>query len=271
MLISKGNPQRFPELKGKIETIRYPVYVEPKIDGITNWLYLPSLCDPAIDDIEGPYLINGNGKILSELPITREMEMTHSPHRFLGELHCGDGKAGDFYKIKGASENELKFMVYDIDMPVTYEERSKWLDGHINDSEHIKLMRQHRCTTRSQVDYYFEEFVKQGYEGIVVKSFDSRLIMGPCPWVKMKHKETLDLKVFNISKTQERIEVLVPRINETGSFICGVKVSNKVKATLKVGDIVEIEHMGRIDGGNLRSPVFKRLREDKCATILMQK
>ena len=262
MLISKDKSQRFPELTGKIETIRYPVYVEPKIDGITNWLYLPSLGNPAINDVEGPYLVNGNGKVLSDLPIAREMEMTYSPHRFLGELHCGNGKAGDFYRIKGASENELNFMIYDIDMPGTYEERSKWLDGHINDSEHIKLIRQHRCTLRSQVEYYFEEFVKQGYEGIVTKSFDSRLIMGPCPWVKMKHKETLDLKVSRISPTQERIEVLVPL--ETGSIACGVKVMNNIKATLKVGDIVEIEHLGRIDGGNLRSPVFKRKRDDKC-------
>ncbi len=264
MLISKGKPQSFPELKGKIETIRYPVYVEPKMDGITNWLYLPSLYDPGDGDIEGSYLVNGNGKVMFDLPIAREIEITNVPHRLLGELYCGEGKAGDFYKIKGASENELKFIVYDIDMPGTYEERSKWLDGYIKDTDHVKLIRQHRCTLKSQVDYYFEEFVKQGYEGIVVKSFDSRLIMGPCPWVKMKHKETLDLEVFSISRTQERIEVLVPLINETGNVICGVKVMNKIKSTLKVGNIVEIEHLGRIDGGNLRSPVFLHKREDKC-------
>lgn len=264
MLIAKGKPQRFPELNGKIETIRYPVYVEPKIDGITNWLYLPSLNDSGDGDIEGPYLVNGNGKTLFDLPIAREIEMTYVPHRLLGELYCGEGKAGDFYKIKGASENDLKFKVYDIDMAGTYEERSKWLDAHIKDTDHVKLIRQYRCTSRTYVDYYFKEFIGQGYEGIVVKSFDSRLIMGPCPWVKMKNKETLDLKVSSISKTQERIEVLVPLIDKAGSIICGVKVMNKIKATLKVGDIVEIEHLGRLDNGNLRSPVFKRLREDKC-------
>ena len=268
MLISKGKPQRFPELKGRIETIRYPVYVEKKIDGITNWLNVTSN-DPEIDTgIKSPYLINGNGKILSDLPITREIEMLPDAYRLLGELYCDNGKAGDFYKLKNAGQSELKFMVFDIDIPGTYEERSKWLDGHIKDTDHIKLIRQNICTTRSEVDDYFEEYVGQGYEGIVVKSFDSRLIMGPCPWVKIKNKRTLDLHVAGIDPVRERIDVWVVlspghRLN----IMCGVKVSHAKKKDLRVGDIVEIEHQGILSNGNLRHPVFLRKRDDKCAAL----
>ncbi|MDD5496765.1 MAG: hypothetical protein PHP46_06705, partial [Candidatus Omnitrophica bacterium] len=64
---------------------------------------------------------------------------------------------------------------------------------------------------------------------------------------------------------QERIEVLVH--NGANSKPVGVKVMNKVKATLKVGDIVEIEHQGILSQGGLRHPVFVRLREDKCASV----
>ena len=37
----------------------------------------------------------------------------------------------------------------------------------------------------------------------------------------------------------------------------GVKVCNKDKALLKVGDDVKIEHQGVLSNGGLRHPVFK--------------
>lgn len=258
MLISKGKPQQFPEINGHFETMRYPVYVEEKYDGITNWLIVPSIHDPEIDGIEGPYLINGNGKITFDLPITREIEMSSNPYRLLGELHYRDGRAGDFYKLKGADEDDLKFTAFDVDLSLAYSDRRKWLVENIKATRHIHLALAVMALNKEQVLEVYNSCVKMGMEGVVVKSFDSRLIMGSCPWVKIKKTETLDLKVVSISPNQERIEVL------HGNIRVGVKCVNKYKRDLKVGDIVEIEHKGVLEGGSLRHPVFKRLREDKC-------
>lgn len=260
MLIVKGKPQRFPEICGKLETIRYPVYVEEKLDGATNWLVIPSIYDPELDGIEGPYLINGNGKIITDLPITREIEMLANPYRLLGELHYRDGRAGDFYKLKGADDDDLKFTIFDVDVPLPYSERRKWIIENIKTSRHIRIVLGVMALNKEQVLEVYNSIIKLGMEGAVVKSFDSRLIMGPCPWVKLKKTETLDLKVALINSNQERIEVL------HGNIRVGVKCLNKYKNDLKVGDIVEIEHRGILEGGSLRSPVFLRKRDDKCAS-----
>jgi len=153
--------------------------------------------------------------------------------------------------------------VFDVDMPLSYLERRSWLIENISPTPHVRIVDSSRVMTKDDVRLHYEHYVNAlHYEGIVVKSADSRLIMGVSPWVKLKKKETSDLEVISIDQTQERIEVLVH--NGTASKGVGVKVMNKVKATLKVGDIVEIEHQGILSKGGLRHPVFIRRRDDKC-------
>jgi hypothetical protein len=78
----------------------------------------------------------------------------------------------------------------------------------------------------------------------------------------MKAKRTADLEVVSISDTQERIEVAVPVTPEKDLFVkCGVKVCDKKKKTLALGDIVEIEYQVQLPSGSLRHPVFIRKRE----------
>ncbi len=259
MLISKGDRQAFPELRGDIRAMRYPAYVEAKCDGELNW-FKP--------DKEYPYLINKSGKIRYSFPITEEL--SHIKHRLLGELYWGDGKAGALYELlKHQTDNELKLMVFDVDIPGIYLERRMWLTKHISPTPHVKIVDASKAMTKADVERNYDYYVERlHYEGIVVKSGDSRLIMGVCPWVKIKKKETSDLPVAYIDPTLERIDVWV-QLSDDNRFgkMCGVKVMNKVKATLKVGDIVEIEHQGILSQGGLRHPVFLRIREDKCAPV----
>ena len=256
MLISKGDRQAFPELRGDIRSIRYPAYVEAKCDGELNW-FKP----------DKEYLINKSGKIRYSFPITKEL--SHIKHKLLGELYWGDGKAGALYELlKHQTDDELKFMVFDVDMAGTYLERRMWLTKHISPTPHVRIVDASRALTKDDITRNYDYYVYGlHYEGIVVKSADSRLIMGVCPWVKMKNKETSDLPVAYIDPTLERIDVWVQLSDDNHiGKMCGVKVMNKVKTTLKVGDIVEIEHQGILSQGGLRHPVFIRRREDKCVS-----
>lgn len=255
MQISKGDRQAFPELRGDVRAIRYPAWVEAKVDGELNW-FKPE---------PNPHLINKSGKIRHSFPITKEL--SHINKKLLGELYWGDGKAKALYEfLKHQADDELKFMVFDVDMPGIYLERRIWLIEHISPMPHVWIVDASKAMTKDDIrpnyDFYVES---QHYEGIVVKSGDSRLIMGVSPWVKIKKKETSDLEIVCIDPTQERIEVLVH--NGASSKPVGVKVMNKIKSTLKVGDIVEIEHQGILSQGGLRHPVFIRLREDKCVSV----
>jgi hypothetical protein len=256
MIISKGDPQPFPELRGKLGAIRYPAYVEPKIDGELNWFR------PEGKDAEGfptrPYLINKSGKIRKscpEAPFPVLEELADIDRPLLGELHWGDGKSGDLYEfLKHQTDDELRFTVFDVDMPgMSYEYRRKWLEENIKDTAHVKLIGNDRIADEAEVKLAYHYITNAGYEGIVVKSADSRLILGVSPWVKMKHRETRSCIIVDISPVQERISVLTD-----GKHEVGVKVPNIVKRTLNIGDIVEIEHQGVLSKGGLRHPVYIR-------------
>lgn len=269
MIISKGNTQDFPKLRGDISGLRYPVYVEPKIDGELDW-YVPCCED------EAGYLINKSGKIRSDCPIVKELDAMLPIDQWpcptnglLGELHWGDGKKGQLYEfLSHQKDDDLRFTVFDVDMPGTYEERIAWLVKHIpswTSTGHVRLITNNRADNKAEVMELYKCWTQDseegGYEGIVVKSADSRLIMGPCSWVKMKEFQSCECTITSIDPSRERIEVDPCQYmnNPIGRkpVRVGVKVPTVEKIKLRVGDIIEIEHLGILDSGALRNPVYK--------------
>ena len=249
MRISKGEPQPFPELRGTLAGMRYPAYVEPKIDGELNWFkYIDSA-----SIWKDHYLINKSGKMRLELPITKELDEMGIDQNLLGELHWGEGKSGALYEfLKHQKDDELRFTVFDVNMPGTYEERSKWLGEHIKDTKHVQLVDHRRMLSKDGVMEAYRDYTDDCYEGIVVKSADSRLIMGPCPWVKLKHRTTIIGVVSEIDTSLERIEFIYK------GHAIGLKCANVTKRTLKIGDEIEVEHQGELSQGGLRHPVYIR-------------
>ncbi len=247
MIITKGERQPFPELRGDLKAMRYPAYCEPKLDGEMNW-YIRDSSYPT------GALLNKSGKVRLGFPIISELQSIGKV-RLLGELHWGDGRAGDLYEfLKHQDDDELRFTVFDVDIPSGYKGRHEWLRLHIMPSAHVSIADSYLAHDQTQVNYYYKDCIKRGYEGIVVKSADSRLIMGPCSWVKIKHRETITCIILKIDYNRERIEVM----GDPEMKSIGVKVPNKVKTTLKVGDLVEIEHMGVLSQGGLRHPCYIR-------------
>ncbi len=254
MIISKGNPQLFPKLRGSIEGLRYPVYAETKIDGELNWLrHKPG---------NGNYLINKSGKMRSDCPITNDILI--GQHDLLGELHWGDGKKGALYEfLKHQKDDALRFTIFDIDMPGSYIERRAILTTTISPTSNVSIIPVTIVKDRKEAMEAYRKYLDEEYEGSVFKSFDGLLTMGSCAWVKVKDKDTLDLEVVHIDPIRERIEVYFrDTANQMKAVHVGVKCLDKDKRTLKVGDIVEISHMGILSEGSLRSPIFLRKRED---------
>ena len=95
-----------------------------------------------------------------------------------------------------------------------------------------------------------------GYEGIVLKNIEERYKTGPCAWVKVKTKDENVYEVILIDPAQERIEFIVPLPNGKSRSV-SAKCLNRDKATLKLGDLVKIEHQGVLALGGLRHPVYK--------------
>ena len=255
-------PQPFPELRGKI--IKFPCFAELKIDGELNWYKAP------IRKNGKGYLLNKSGKGRKDFPVTDYLDEIIHQHgkegiNILGELHYGEGKSLALYDLlENQDYDGLNFSIIDIDIKnMSYLDRREELTRLFNNVDPpLSLVPAYYCENATDLKAVQKLAEMEGWEGIVIKDPDSRLVMGPCSWVKIKFKEECPLMIAGISQDQERIEVIVPAANPSDNDTrVGVKVPNKIKVTLKVGDIVEIEHQGFLKTGGIRHPIFKRTRE----------
>jgi ATP-dependent DNA ligase len=264
----------FPELRGKLSSVRWPALSEIKYDGEYNLVIYTEENGGATIKCT---TVNKYGKVRTHFPavdtIAEECRKAGIQEAvFLAELYTDEGKLGALYDLLSRKEdNGLNISVFDASM-IKFQHNAEFEDinvqhpliervetiMHVLPSQRTQLK---ICMCASEAIEHFDEITKQGYEGTVIKSLDSPLIMGPCAWVKQKYKDQTDYEVAIIDPVKERIEVLVPNPNEPDPMMSainvGVKVMNADKATLKVGDMVTIEHQGILDSGSLRHPVFK--------------
>lgn len=249
--------------------ITLPCFVEFKYDGEMAVLHTTNG--------QGPMLVNKHGTARNDCPITEQFRMLNSPNTVvIGELHAESGKANDLYKLLSMKEDDrLRFTMFDIlsidgqdthAMPLSHRKdlinvlaNNLWQsNGHIyTPSEHVLLPVMRYCETQEDILDAIQDAGLNDYEGVVIKQADGPYVNGN-NWIKVKFRQTWDVEVSAIDPTLERVEFFMPN----GKHTCGVKVLNKHKAGLKVGDIIEIEHQGVIDRA-VRHPVFVRHRLDK--------
>jgi hypothetical protein len=247
-----------PELRGTMASIRFPAVVDIKRDG--EWTLLIRKYDGSC------YMVNKYGT-------KREGDFVdkygfHMPNDSVvaGELCYGEGRSGDLYKLLSNKDNDEALFFYPFDCLK--------IGGRniVNEELMIRLgvlrsLNFERCCNLcivdsvEEVNAIFNASIMLQWEGLVIKNTNGRYVHGPCDWYKMKRKDQTDYIVSKIDAYKERIEVIVP--SPAGNRPCGVKVSNKDKATLTVGMKVTIEHQGVLDTGGLRHPVFKGVPNGK--------
>jgi hypothetical protein len=180
----------------------------------------------------------------------------------LCELYVNEGKNGDLYPLltaKASQKDKLRLYVHDImdsDEPLT--DRKECL---------VQWGFQQRLVVVESLETAKAELKRvndMGYEGIVLKNFNDKFQGGPCPMAKMKYKDITSYQVAQIDPTLERMDVFVvssalSATNGQRTKLCGVKLCNKYKSQVKVGDWVDIEHQGVLANGGLRHPNYKGL------------
>jgi len=249
-VVRTNEKMAYPELRGTVESIRYPAMAEIKLDGEFNYLHI---------DKTGVSTVNKSGKVRSGWLKWEGTEHT----TLIGELYYGAGKAGQLYDLLSHQDSDdLNFRAFDITCykgtDVVNEDLLTRIEL-LSEVWPIDPTRYKVVNSLAEMYEYFHWVVSQGYEGIVVKNLDSKLRFGPCGWVKIKYKDQNDYHISMIDPVRERIEVnVVSHIDAcTIEKAVGVKVCNKDKSGLSLGDIVTIEHQGILSGGGLRHPVYK--------------
>jgi len=248
----------YPTCKGTF--INYPVFVDAKIDGEMA--------------IYNSRTVFGKNMARKEIPLIDRLSDQAEELRtdtLYGELHVKSGHAGDLYKLKGAAEIDLRFTLFDFKSDKTLMERREDLMNCPYPYLSLQPVPFEYATNVSELNDAFYRFTEKGYEGVVIKSCNSKLFLGNNQWVKIKKKYTADLKVISVDKNHERVGLgLRPFTKE----LCGCKVQGTYEERLKLaGKIIEIEYLQKLvnDKGvltGLRSPIFKRIRDDKTETSL---
>lgn len=251
-VVSGSNIPAYPKIRGDLANIHYPCYLETKLDGEANVYF------------SGYLISKSSGKIRYDFPVTAHLKPQFDDKTVLfGELYWEEGMFGALYDLLShANDKDLKYGIFDVGHQnidgATYEERREWLLQRFTPTPFCRMIDTQYCESRTELDAALKANKQNGYEGMVVKNADSilisngQVIITQTGWVKLKHKFTDDCVLCSLDPTLERGEVQL----QSGRT-CGVKIVNKYKKHVKVGDVLEIEHQGILSGGSLRHPVYR--------------
>ena len=224
----------FPELRGSVEHIRYPAWCEIKYDGELCYIIYAgnTICT-----------VNKYGAVREDFPALTEINQQLKSKNvkagiFLAELYHEEGKiqlgaelnsnkTSDLLNLKAFDILQLN---EDLVSEETFIDRREGLVDCLGDLAIGGVV----VNDRGQAEQYFHEVVQQGYEGVVMKEFDSHLVMGPCSWAKMKHKDQSDYEVLVVETDKERIEVNVPCPNIPDPKYPGGMKNGKGKSCLNL-------------------------------------
>ncbi|MEK6833262.1 MAG: RNA ligase family protein [Nanoarchaeota archaeon] len=262
------------------EKIKYPVWGEPKLDGVRTL---------AVKDNFGTVtLFSRNGKEYDNFPNIKSMieRATINGVVLDGEVagKTFDSVMNVAHRKSGSSktDNDLMYNIFDIILYDDFQsgksttkqmERRALLTLNLFESQYIKIVEGKMLNNETEMMEYFRECKNRGYEGLVVKDTNAPYSFKRSDvWIKVKEMISVDGKVINIvegkgkySGTLGAIEVDIDNIKlSVGS---GFTDDNRKEIWNNknnlIGKMVEIQAQEKTKDGSYRFPVFLRWREDK--------
>ena len=145
-----------------LKKIQYPCFVQRKYDGIRCLAFPDSLRSRQGKEFTVPHILEQTSKLGVILD---------------GELYC---HTGDFENIVSAvkdptkDQSNLRFVVYDIVHDGPYTERWNILKNLIENIPNIILAQTKVAHNLKDIKILHEIFVKDGYEGTIIRNFNGR-------------------------------------------------------------------------------------------------
>jgi len=258
--------------------VTFPVYADTKLDGVR--------CIALINRKEIK-LYSRNGKEFKNYDsIMNSIDLLNLPDntKLDGEIVMGHFQ--DIMRTVSRKKDGIEFAkdaVYNVfdtaEHNKIFTERLKTLEAleKTIDSKklkHLKIIKGQKINNENELMEYYEEQLKEGHEGIMVKPFDGIYEHKRTrAWMKMKPTESEDLSIVRIDEGTGKYKNLL------GSFVCelpnglevnvgsGFKDEERTEFWEKrkqlIGQTIEVKYQEKTRDGSLRFPVFVRFRPDK--------
>ena len=233
----------YPKVRwAELSEMPVPCFAQIKYDGeLTYILRKEDAC----------YTVNKWGRSRTDYPITDFANDLIDEHTFVGELYVLGGDLYEFLRSRKDFER-LRVAIFDVVMDKPYYERWEVIKGAFFESwageEIVHLAEGKLVKTRLELEKFFSESVRRGFEGIVCRDPQSRY--GDSPF-KRKKVRSADVVVLGISKDSKRFKTEKGMI---GSLLC---------ECLREGKFLAV---GRVGGGfsnEERKALYKALMEFK--------
>lgn len=277
------------------EKITYPVYVEPKYDGMRLI---------AITDADSSEFYTRTGKSINTVGLDTQLALQDlyaqgtdiwRPKQkmvFDGEL-MGESFKETMEKArkKGVTFDDGTFYVFDAmtleqfqalkrtkrdKMP--YKQRRKMLSDvyrYVKGSAGIELPPSYFCRNEDEVMSFYQSVRDRGLEGLIIKNPD-----GPYhprrnrDWMKIKDAQTVDVPIIHAIEGTGKYEGMLGALVvdlEGVEVNIGTGFSDLDRQSLWESfnqgwldnKLIEVEYHERTPDGSLRHPRFKRFRDDK--------
>lgn len=262
--------------------VQFPAYVSRKYDGVPVIFW---------QDNGVLYHATRQGKQLESIPhIIEGMKhwLKNQNKHFNGFVACGElyVEGWPFKDISGKVRKQepcdsLEFKIFELSPYLDYTDFCVACLGsggeYIAELDYpISLVDQIPCHTLEEIDMLTKSYMKDSWEGLIVRSGDYE--HGKRSWnsMKIKNEPTMDLKVVGF---EEAISQEGEPKGMIGAFVCeykdrtikvGAGKTSHAERTqihneslLHVGRIIEVKYMKDDSYDDLRQPTFQRWRDDK--------
>jgi len=260
-------PMLAQDAKKHMEKIVFPCWVQPKLDGQRG------------NGRHQQPLLSRTGKVIDTMAhIQEEIDKIGISDYLDGELYAHGLTFQENMKLikkyrPGKSEL-VKYHVYDLALPMPFERRYETLSALISGAgyEHIELVPSYKVNDMEELLRYHAQFLKQGYEGTMIRHTDAPYGVSKRDRQLLKYKDFIDIaaKVVDVVPSdKDPLQGIVECEIEAGKFRCGMKFSHAEREEILtnktdyIGRMAEIRFFEHTDDGLPRFPVCYGFRNDK--------
>ena len=258
-------PMLAKDFKKESHKVKYPCYVQPKLDGMRA-LY------------NRANIISRKGKLIETINHITE-DIGESTHQILdGELYAHGISFQENMKLvkkyRPGETERVMFHVYDLVSDKPFSERIELLHEIVeNNYPTVKIVETYLVSDEAQLKNFHQQFIGEGYEGTIVRHSNAGYAINKRDTQLLKYKDFIDeaYEVVDIVPSDKNPEqgVIHCKLKDGRTFGCGMKFSHSERETILmekkdyIGQIAEIRFFEYTDDGLPRFPVCVGFRNDK--------